>query len=133
MAGFEALRDSTGADAGRYLRPMPRLAEGQKLAPYVSAMMDISDGLLLDAWRMGEASSVTLALDAGAVPLAVAEDRRADALRWGDDYELLFTAPAGADLPVLASAIGKVEPRGASPLMLGREAVTGPEGLGYRH
>lgn len=133
MSGFEALRDGTGADASRYLRPMARLSEGQELAPHVSAMMDISDGLLLDAWRMGQASGVTLALDASAVPLAVAERRRADALRWGDDYELLFTAPAGIELPIRAAAIGKIVLRGAAPLMLDGQPMSGPENLGYSH
>ena len=133
MAGFEALRDGTSADASRYLRPLPRLAEGRQLAPLVSAMMDISDGLLLDAWRMARASGVTLALQANAVPVAVPDSRRDDALRWGDDYELLFTAPAGTELPVAASRIGTAEPAGASPLVLDGHLLTGPEGLGYRH
>ena len=36
-----------------YRRPQPRLAEGQALAPIVRAMMDVSDGLLIDAARHG--------------------------------------------------------------------------------
>src|SRR6478609_9058298 len=56
MLGFETLHEG-GSDGGAYLRPMARLAEGQALAPLVTAMMDVSDGLLLDAWRMAEASA----------------------------------------------------------------------------
>ena len=44
MAGFEALRDGTGADSVAYRRPLACLAEGEALAPLVTAMMDVSDG-----------------------------------------------------------------------------------------
>ena len=33
----------------RYRRPQPRLAEGRALGPFAHAMMDVSDGLLIDA------------------------------------------------------------------------------------
>jgi thiamine-monophosphate kinase len=133
MVGFEALRDGTGEDSTAYRRPNARLSEGYGLAPAVSAMMDVSDGLLLDAWRLAEASGVSLAIDSAAVPIAAPEHRRLDALRWGDDYELLFCAPAGLLLPVPASRIGTVEPRGFAPLFLDGEPITHPEGLGYQH
>src|SRR5690606_32682117 len=80
MLGFEALRDGTDGDSSAYRRPLARLAEGEALAPLVTAMMDVSDGLLLDASRLAGASGVTLALDGGAVPVA-APDRRDEALR----------------------------------------------------
>jgi thiamine-monophosphate kinase len=133
MLGFEALRDGTGDDAEAYLRPMARLAEGIALAPLVSAMMDISDGLLLDAWRMAEASEVSLAIDGAAVPIAAPEPRRLDALRWGDDYELLFTLRRGVVPPVPATRIGTVEPRGLSPLFLDGEPIASRDGLGWEH
>ena len=133
MLGFEALRDGGDADSTAYRRPMARLAEGLALAPLVSAMMDVSDGLLLDAWRMAEASEVTLAIDSAAVPIGVPEQRRFDALRWGDDYELLFTAPTGSDLPVPAIRIGTAEPRGLAPLFVDGEPITNSEGLGWQH
>lgn len=132
MLGFEALH-AGGHDGGAYLRPMARLAEGQALAPLVTAMMDVSDGLLLDAWRMAEASEVSLAIDSAAVPIAVPEPRRFDALRWGDDYELLFTLPAGVEPPIPATRIGAVEPRGFVPLFLDGEPIANREGLGYEH
>lgn len=45
-------------------------------------MMDVSDGLLLDSWRMAQASGVTFALETDAIP--VADPTRRDAcIRWG--------------------------------------------------
>lgn len=131
MAGFEALRHGGAADSTAYRRPMARLAEGIALAPQVSAMMDISDGLLLDATRLARASEVTLALDSSSVPVVVPEAARDAALRWGEDFELLFTAPPTAKLPVPATAIGEVLARGAVPLLLDGAAPAGQ--LGYQH
>ena len=133
MLGFETLRDRTGADSTTYRRPLARLAEGTALAPLVTAMMDVSDGLLLDAWRMAEASLVSIAIDSGTVPIASPEERRFDALRWGDDYELLFTLPVGIEPPIPATLIGSVEPRGFVPLFLDGEPVANSDGLGYEH
>ena len=133
MMGYEALRDGTDADSTAYRRPEALLAEGRALAPRVHAMMDISDGLLLDSWRMAEASGVTIAIDGAAVPIGAPEGRRADALRWGDDYQLLFTAPEENDLPIPAHAIGKVLPRCEAPLVLDDTAAKNPTGLGYEH
>ena len=112
---------------------MARLAEGQALAPLVTAMMDVSDGLLIDAWRLAEASEVSLGVDGAAVPIAAPAERRFDALRWGDDYELLFTLPAGTEPPVPATRIGSVEPRGFVPLFLNGEPIANRDGLGYEH
>jgi thiamine-monophosphate kinase len=131
MAGFEALRDATGADSVAYRRPLACLAEGEALAPFVTAMMDISDGLLLDASRMAEASGVALALTSVDVPIAVPENRRADALRWGEDYELLFTLPAGVEPTVSAWRIGEVRELEGAALLLDGEAPKAP--LGYEH
>lgn len=133
MLGFEALQAGSKGDASAYLRPCARVAEGLRLAPLVTAMMDVSDGLLLDAFRLAEASMVSLAIESTAVPIAVPEERRLDALRWGDDYELLFTLPADLTPPVPASRIGMVEPRGFVPLYLDGEPIANAEGLGYLH
>ncbi|MFM7379121.1 MAG: thiamine-phosphate kinase [Erythrobacter sp.] len=128
MLGFEG----DPAHRAAFDRPVPRLAEGRALAPHVSAMMDVSDGLLLDAFRLAEASGVTLALDPAAIPAA--DPAQFDAcIRWGDDYELLFTLPGNMALPVPAHRIGTVTPRGPAPLLLGQTALTGPANLGYRH
>lgn len=132
MIGLEAMQQGTDGDTAAYRRPFARLAEGAALAPHVTAMMDVSDGLLLDAFRMAEASGVSIAIDSAAVPVA-APDRRMDCLTWGDDYELLFALPKGEIPPCPATLIGQIEPRGFAPLFLDGDPLTNAEGLGYTH
>ena len=138
MLGFDAVREGLGDSDNRraFCRPWPLLAEGRALAPFVTAMMDVSDGLLLDASRLAAASGVTLALDRAAVPLAqgVEEAGRVDeALRWGDDYQLLFTLPAGTSPPIPAAQIGEVREPDASLLLLDGTAPDQAQPLGYLH
>uniref|UniRef100_UPI00345C3968 thiamine-phosphate kinase n=1 Tax=uncultured Erythrobacter sp. TaxID=263913 RepID=UPI00345C3968 len=128
MLGFEGFE----AHLRAFNRPTPRLEEGAALAPVVGAMMDVSDGLLLDAFRMAEASNVSIALETAAIPVADPE-RRDECIRWGDDYELLFTLPQGTKPPVQAALIGTIEPRGFVPMFVDSAPVTNPEGLGYQH
>uniref|UniRef100_UPI003439BADF thiamine-phosphate kinase n=1 Tax=uncultured Altererythrobacter sp. TaxID=500840 RepID=UPI003439BADF len=128
MLGFEG--DPGHLEA--YNRPEPRLSEGQALAPCVTAMMDISDGLLLDAFRMAKVSKVTLAIEGSFVPVA-STDRHEECLRWGDDYELLFTLPSEVSPPVPCTRIGSVESQGFAPLMLDGNPIVNAEGLGYQH
>lgn len=132
MIGLEALRAGAG-DSTAYRRPKARLAEGISLARRVTAMMDVSDGLLLDAWRLARASGVSLALNTAAVPLACPESRRHEALRWGDDYELLFTLPAATDPGVGATCIGEVQAGPAGTLRLDGRLVESGENLGFEH
>ncbi len=133
MLGFEALSAGIAAGTEAYRRPVPRLAEGRALAPLVTAMMDVSDGLLLDAARMAQASGVCLSLDPARIPLpaSLPPGRTREALRWGDDYELLFTLPPGIKPPCPAHCIGAVLPREEVPLLLGGSPPEGP--LGYEH
>lgn len=134
MMGFEALHNGVlDAETAAYRRPQAMLAEGQALAPLVTAMMDVSDGLLLDASRIADASGVTLSIDPASVPIAAPERRRDDVLRWGDDYQLLFTAPTCAALPCPCYRIGVVLLRGDYPLLLGSAPPDIARPLGYQH
>lgn len=93
--------DGPVALLARYRRPIPRVELGRVLAGHVSAMMDVSDGLLIDAGRLAAASGLAAAIDLEAVPLSgdyrqvAGSDRaaRLAAATAGDDYELLFTLP----------------------------------------
>lgn len=132
MVGLEALRAGRPeAESLAYRRPVARLAEGQALAPLVTAMMDVSDGLLLDASRMARASGVTIDLCANAIPLACPPERRDEAMRWGDDYQLLLTAPADLALSVHLHRIGVVVPQGDAPVMIDGAVPSGH--WGYQH
>lgn len=132
MLGLEALRAGSG-DSLAYRRPRALLAEGQALAPHVSAMMDVSDGLLLDAARMARASHVSLAIASASVPIAAPQERRAEALRWGEDYQLLFAAPPQFHPPIAAYRIGEAHPPGPAPLLLDGKPLSETDNLGYQH
>jgi thiamine-monophosphate kinase len=130
MLGFEALKGGNG-DSLAYRRPSALLDEGQALAPLVTAMMDVSDGLLLDARRLADASRVTIDIDRSAVPIATLETRRDEALRWGEDYQLLFTAPLDTNFPVAVHRIGEVIARGPDALLV--DGLPPAGSLGYEH
>lgn len=92
----------------RYRRPTPRLGLGIALRGLVTACMDVSDGLLLDASRLAEASGLAVNIESAAIPCspqALASGVAPVALAgMGDDYELLFSAPPSGRQSVLAAA-----------------------------
>lgn len=139
---------ATLADA--YLWPQPNLALGQDLAPLVSAMVDVSDGLLIDAQRMASASGCGIALALDHVPLSPAYvmamgdtlDSRLAAATAGDDYRLLFTAAPDRHDAITAASIkrggdarliGRCVPQSGLHLTHGGEPVPVPASLGYLH
>jgi thiamine-monophosphate kinase len=113
-----------------YRRPTPRLTEGQALAPIVHAMMDVSDGLLIDAQRMADASKLALEINLDAVP-HVGEIMAA--ITAGDDYELLFAAAQDVPLPVFATRIGTFNEGTGLKLRNSAGPVALPQRLGYMH
>ncbi|MEH3045701.1 thiamine-phosphate kinase [Sphingomonas adhaesiva] len=117
----------------RYRRPRPRLAEGRALAPLVHAMMDVSDGLLIDAARMAAASGLAVAVELGAVPLARGVTDALAAATAGDDYELLFAAAPDAALPVAATRVGTFSAGAGLTLTQDGDNVPLPASLGYQH
>jgi thiamine-monophosphate kinase len=144
LAGFELIDagfDEVGPLADAFNRPVARVADGQKLAPIVTAMMDVSDGLLLDAERLARASQIGIEIDLACVPLSPlyisyrsdSLESRMQAASWGDDYQLLFTASPEASLSVPATAIGRVISGGGLILKDGVNPVKLPPTLGYQH
>lgn len=132
--GPAALRDA-------YRRPFPRLTEGRALGPVVHAMMDVSDGLLIDADRMARASGLSVSLDLDAVPLSEeagafgGKDRaaRLTAVTAGDDYQLLFALPPEQTPPVAATRIGLFAAGEGLSLADANGPVPLPATLGFEH
>jgi thiamine-monophosphate kinase len=98
-----------------YRSPTPRAAAGVLLAQLgAHAMLDCSDGLALDVFRMAKASGVSVRLDLDRVPIApgvsdvawgmgLEPDELAST--GGDDYELIVALPA-EDLARYSAALG---------------------------
>jgi thiamine-monophosphate kinase len=143
---LEARRDERAFLIRRYRLPQPRLALGERLRGLAHAAIDVSDGLLADLSHILEASGVGAELWADRLPLSPAAralpGARDAALAGGDDYELLFTAPAarrtevgalGKSLGLPLTRIGRVE--AGSKLKVvdadGRELA--PTSRGWQH
>ncbi len=125
-----------------YRRPLPLLESGRMLAPSATAMMDVSDGLLIDAARLAAASGAGIAIDLDAVPLsadarAIAGDDRAARLAaatGGDDYALLFTSARPLPpSPGKVTRIGHVVRDGGLHLHDRDGPVPLPDRLGWEH
>ena len=105
------------ASARTHFYPEPRIELARRLRELklASAMIDLSDGLSVDLAHICQESRVSAVIEADAVP--VARGAILDlALHGGEDYELLFTAPAKAQVPgkiagVRITHIGNTLPR----------------------
>jgi thiamine-monophosphate kinase len=89
--------------------PTPRIALGEALAGVASAAIDVSDGLVADLGHICERSGVGAEIDLPAVPCAAEVSALKNVplmqdamLAGGDDYELVFTAPASAARDIVA-------------------------------
>jgi thiamine-monophosphate kinase len=88
----------------RMEQPTPRVALGQALRGTATSAVDVSDGLIGDLGHILGSSGVGATLDADAATALISveapglsqEILRTCALSGGDDYELVFTAPASA-------------------------------------
>lgn len=106
------------------LRPTPPIGLGPAAAVAgATAMMDISDGLALDASRLADASDVTVDLEGEALDAVAFGGDRGRALGGGEDHGLLAAFPAGA-LPPGFHRIGTVRERGADSVLVDGAPVT---------
>ncbi len=131
----EGSADATGEAAERLLaahrRPMPRVTEGVALVRHgVEAAMDVSDGLVADLAKLCEASGVSAVVRADSLPIderlagAFPERCMTMALEGGEDYELLFTAPA--------DVVERAETEIAAPVTVIGEIREGDAGVEVR-
>jgi thiamine-monophosphate kinase len=148
LAVLQADEKAAGTLVEAYRRPIPQLAVGRLLAPLATAMMDVSDGLLIDALRLCAASRCGATIDLDQLPLSrayIAErgaDRRARlwAATGGDDYALLAAlppdfGPLSLSLPsgTILARIGTLTEGEGLKLFDAAGEVPLPEQLGYEH
>jgi len=106
------------AARARLEQPTPRVALGLALRGVASAALDVSDGLLGDLGHILRASACGARIDtARAAPLLATQgvalgdnERLSLVLAGGDDYELLFTAPASHAEAVVAAGLASSTP-----------------------
>ena len=139
----------------RQFTPSPRVREGALIGALheASAMIDVSDGIAGDVGHICERSGVSVRLVAESLPVdrenrALSRIAKGNewhfALRGGEDYELLFTAPARgaedlarkitAETGTPVSLIGEIlPPERPAELVLPGGAVVPLEGAGWDH
>lgn len=147
LAKLQAEPQAAGALVDAYREPRALILEGRALAPHARAMMDVSDGLLIDAGRLAKASGLAAHIDLGALPLSeVYRTERGDALEarlfaatGGDDYALLAALATGDAVRICLPGgaqmvrIGALRAGSGMTLEFEGEPVPLPERLGYEH
>jgi thiamine-monophosphate kinase len=139
------------AGGGRHLTFEPRVTEANWLAGNLEdrlhAMLDVSDGVGVDAARLARASGVSIEVDAGRVPYSsevVGREQKTmlKALGDGEDYELLFAVAAGTPVPATIpgaktsmTRIGRVHDSSdaACVIVLPSGARVSGDALGWEH
>lgn len=124
-----ALDPAERGDLEIQLRPSPPVPLGAVAsAAGATSMMDVSDGLVLDASRLAAASGVTVALEAGSLGADPAS-----ALSGGEDHALLATFPADVALPGGFRRIGEIVPHAGHGVLVDGRAHDGSPGWDPYH
>ena len=144
LKGIERTEDVTRLIC-RHKRPIPRIEAGRILmeSGKAGAMMDISDGIGSDLRHIMKASGVGAVIDLERLPLStelvsVCKEQGWDiyemATSGGEDFELMFTAPAGLEneLDIAVYPIGKIVPGNELSWRLSNEPMD-RDFDGYKH
>ncbi|MBI5143932.1 MAG: thiamine-monophosphate kinase [Candidatus Omnitrophica bacterium] len=117
-----------GSIKGKHLNFTPRLNEARKLVKEfkINSMIDISDGLVLDLWRILNASKAGARIYQNTIPLSKDADSFEKAVYEGEDFELLFTMNAKEAKRYFRTALAKME----TPVTLIGEIM--PRRFGYK-
>lgn len=131
-----------GSIYGRHLKFIPRIKEANYLVSNyrINAMMDISDGLSLDLYRLCSASKTGAVIYEDSIPLSRDVKSLDEALNMGEDFELLFTlSPKEARRLIKNSgrvfkAIGEMRERKYGIGLISKKGKERPlEPKGYQH
>jgi thiamine-monophosphate kinase len=123
------LREPPGLIAA-HRRPRPPYQAALRAAGLgVTAMLDVSDGLVQDLGHVAEASGVRVEIDGAAVPVPPVPEGRRLALTGGEDHAFAATFPPDAELPAEWQVIGKVTAGPPAVVVDGRPY----EGGGWDH
>lgn len=148
--GLKAARGDIESHAellSRYHLPQPRVGFAQAIAAYATASLDVSDGLLQDACHLARESGILLEMRYEDIPLSDAASaypqEHMALLSGGDDYEILFTAPASAEEALQQAAKGAgisltrigtcSEGQGVVLRQKGEKTIPLPRKLGWKH
>lgn len=107
-ASFALARRGDAAAARRLHLPEPRVALGLRLRGIATSAIDVSDGFAQDLGHLLERSGVGAVVHYEALPKYRIRDAKLEkrcVLSGGDDYELVFTARAGARVDAIARAL----------------------------
>ena len=150
----EGLRGGPKRLIEKHLSPCPRVELGLALARHgcARAMIDVSDGLLSDTRHIMEESGVGAMIWETRIPLSASYRRTSPlyskdpvqmALSGGEDYELLFTAPAekrekisslSRSLKIPITCIGKILPKAKKLIIIRNDGKTYvPSRFGFDH
>jgi thiamine-monophosphate kinase len=117
----DALKNREAHYVQAQLAPQPPIHLGAVAADAgATAMMDVSDGLAIDAGRMARASGVGINFDSGCLG-----EQPELALGGGEDHGLLATFPAATDLPAGFRRIGSVTGDAGAVLVDGKPHTQG--------
>ncbi len=126
----------------KFKHPIPRFTEMQKILKItdVHASIDISDGLGIDLGRMADMSNTDMFVYFDKIPVHPSmhifsrEELYELVVSSGEEYEIAFTAPVNASIPIsLAKEIGKVKKGNGRVFLKAEDRLKEISNAGFLH